>query len=188
MMLMMISARMFLHYCAAQALTRKGESTMEPQEDEMPFSGAMGRLSASTAEGNRVGAGSLPAGVPRERAGAGMTNENAHAKVRRGLAIDPAGIEWIEAEGGHSRIFTRNGSFRVRRNLQDLEKAWLANQIICISPVIMVNARRIRELRSCSRQRCEVVLESGRKYSCAFPFTLPLNQVLQGMHALGSDN
>ena len=102
--------------------------------------------------------------------------------------IDPAGIEWIEAEGGHSRVFTRGGSYLVRRNLQDLEKAWLANQIICISPSIMVNARRIRELRSCSRKSCVVVLESGKKYSCPFPFTLLLNQVLQGMHALGWDN
>lgn len=117
-----------------------------------------------------------------------MIKKIAKPRGWRDLAIDPARIERIETLGGHSRIFTQGGSYLVRRTLKDLEKAWLENRIVCLSSALMVNARRIKELRPCSRQACEVVLESGENYSCEFPFTLLLNQVLQGMHDLGWNN
>jgi DNA-binding LytR/AlgR family response regulator len=157
----MISARAFLASCQAQARVDKEEATqLKPVRRQRA----------------------------RERAGAARMNKNANPESRSGLAIDPSRIEWIEADGGHSRVFTSDGSCLVRRSLQELEKAWLANRIILISPSIMVNARRIRELRACPRRACELVLESGKRFSCAFPFTLPLSQVMHGMHAMGSDS
>lgn len=50
MMLIMISARMFLEFCSAQARIRKEETDMKPQEDEIKFPGTLGRLSAVRAQ------------------------------------------------------------------------------------------------------------------------------------------
>lgn len=188
MMLMMFSARMFLGYFSAQAGNLEKKASTEPKKDEMTRADAMGARFAEPAGKSGSGPALCLRANPRERAGTGTLKKSANPGGRRGRALDPARVEWIEARSDHSRVFTPAGSFLVRRTLDDLEKAWLANKIICISPEIMVNARRIRELRSCSPQGCEVVLESGKKFPCAFPFTVPLNQVLQGMQALGLNN
>jgi len=116
-----------------------------------------------------------------------MMKKNAKPGGRNGIAIDPARVEWIEARGDHSRVFTQGGSFMVRQTLVDLEKAWLANKIICISPEIMVNARRIKDLRVISRPAYNIGLHCGRNWLCEFPFSLLLNQILSGMHPLGRD-
>lgn len=94
--------------------------------------------------------------------------------------FDPTGIEWIKAEGAGSRIFDASGSRNMEMTLEELERLLLVHGIMRISGSVMVNLRRISELRFMDRLTCEIVMKSGRKWCCRFPFVLPLQQYLQG--------
>lgn len=119
------------------------------------------------------------AGAPDGRCGRGANRGRPIPIIGEGgrLALAPAEIDWIEAEGEGSRIFTRDGSRRVRCILADLEKALLEHEFLCVSPSVLVNVRRIRDLRLAGPRRRRVVLEGGKSWLCGFPFTLPLDQI-----------
>jgi two-component system, LytTR family, response regulator len=79
----------------------------------------------------------------------------------RVMFVDPAAIDWIEAEGNYVRLHLGTKSYRVRKTMADMESELGAQQVARIHRRILIRVDRVRELRLKARGRCDAVLESG---------------------------
>ena len=88
----------------------------------------------------------------------------------RVLVLQPADIEWVEADGDYVRIHTANESHFTRMKLTEIERRLASAGFARIHRSRLVNLARVKEFRPLSRGTSVVVMRNGTRldasYSC----------------------
>jgi two-component system, LytTR family, response regulator len=79
----------------------------------------------------------------------------------RMVPIDVAEIDWIQAEGDYARIHVGGKSYLVSRGMNDLERRLDPDRFLRIHGSAIVNADRIRDVKTAGSSRYSVRLADG---------------------------
>lgn len=88
----------------------------------------------------------------------------------RVLVLQPAEIDWLEADGDYVRLHVGGESHLTRATLTDMERRLRSAGFVRIHRSRLVNLSRVKELRPLSRGESVVVLKSGVRLEASYAF------------------
>src|SRR6185295_4167577 len=77
------------------------------------------------------------------------------------LLLDPAEIDWIEAEGDYVRVHCGARGYLIREGISSIETRVAGTSLVRIHRSTIVNVSRVHELRPRENQDFTVVLANG---------------------------
>ena len=86
----------------------------------------------------------------------------------RVLVLQPAGIEWIEADGDYVRIHTSGATHFTRMKLTEIERRLMPEGFVRIHRSRLVNLSHVAEFRPLSRGASVVVMKSGVQLDASY--------------------
>ena len=124
---------------------------LKPVDDER-FAAALKRV-ARRVEERRLGVAASPPQAVRIAA----------RDRGRVVLVDAEKLDWIEADGDHVRLHTRDGQYLVRETLASMQERLPASMFVRIHRSTIVNASRVREVIPHVNREAVVVLNDGTR-------------------------
>jgi Response regulator of the LytR/AlgR family len=96
----------------------------------------------------------------------------------RVLVLQPAEIDWVEADGDYVRIHVANTAHFTRMTLTELERRLAPEGFVRIHRSVLVNLSHVAEFRPLSRGPSVVVLRNGTRLEASYAY---LRQLQDGV-------
>jgi two-component system LytT family response regulator len=94
------------------------------------------------------------------------------------LVLQPAEIDWVEADGDYVRIHTANATHFTRMKLTEIERRLAPEGFVRIHRSRIVNLSHVAEIRPLSRGASTVVMKSGARLDASYACLKELHQAL----------